>query len=301
MLSDNSQIGELDKFESNFETKNYKEIIEASQVYISKLTLKISKVSEISESDLENLFVIFNKFKFVILECEPLLNIQDNLLALKKYFGRIKRHKRSLENGISVIENLGNSPLSNTYLATTNQTHLMHTDGPFEIEPPKIVAMQCERSSKEGGLSQIVYAESVYEYLMKNHFQELVDLFTYPLTITRDHQTATQKIFVEQEGRISMIFRADSIISTTIPLQLEKAFNIIKHYVNCLNNQLIFKLQANQIILLDNTSVLHGRTSFPCNEARKLNRLWFDGNSEYSHHLQLGFIPRSKLLNNGRN
>ncbi|KOP23554.1 taurine catabolism dioxygenase TauD [Hapalosiphon sp. MRB220] len=296
LMSDDYQLSNKNKIETIL-----REIIEYSKDYINQLTIKISKVTDISDIEEKKLFEIFNQFKFVILECEQLPDIQENLLALTKYFGCIKRHKRSLENGITLIENLGNSPLSNNYLATTNQTHLMHTDGPFEIEPPKIVAMQCERPSKEGGLSQIVYAESVYEYLMKNHFQELLDLFTYPLTITRDHQTAKQKIFVEREGRISMIFRADSIISTAIPIQLEKAFNIIKHYANCLNNQLIFKLQANQIILLDNTSVLHGRTSFPDHEDRKLNRLWFDGNSEYSHHLQLGFIPRSKFLNNGEN
>jgi alpha-ketoglutarate-dependent taurine dioxygenase len=301
MLNDNIQIAEIDNLDSNLDSKKIKEIIEISQAYINKLTLKISKISEISEPELERLFEIFNKFKFVILECEPLPNIQDNLLALNKYFGCIKKHKRSHENGITSIQNLGKYSLKTTYVADTNQAHLMHTDGSFEIIPPKIVAMQCERSARRGGLSQIVYAESVYEYLMKNHFQELLTLFTYPLTITRGDQTATQMIFVEKEGRISMTFRGDSIISTAIPLQLEKAFNIIKHYVNCFNNQLIFKLQANQIILLDNTSVLHGRTSFPDDEARKLNRLWFDGNSEYFHHLQLGFIPRSKLLNSGRN
>jgi alpha-ketoglutarate-dependent taurine dioxygenase len=110
-------------------------------------------------------------------------------------------------------------------------------------------------------------------------------------------KTDTRTIFIEKQGRISITFKADSVVSTTIPPEIKKGFNIIKKYVNDPNNQFIFKLKANQILLTENTSVLHGRTSFPDNEVRKLNRLWFDGMSEYTHHLQFGFIPKSKLLN----
>jgi alpha-ketoglutarate-dependent taurine dioxygenase len=298
MLVDNFRMVTTDEFGANLDGK---EIIETSNIDINQVTLKISKVAEISEPERQKLFEIFNKFKFVILDCEPLPNPQENLLALKKYFGSVKRHKRSDKNGISLIENLENSPLATTYLATTNQRHFMHTDGPYEIEPPKIVAMQCEIPSKNGGLSQIVYCESIYEYLREDYPQELQILFTHPFTITRGEQTATRAIFVEQEGRISMAFRTDSFVSTDIPLQLEKAFKLIQEYVNNPKNQLIFKLKANQIILLDNTSVLHGRTSFPDHEVRKLNRLWFNGISTYSHHIQFGFIPKSKWLSSGKN
>ncbi|WP_231510346.1 TauD/TfdA family dioxygenase [Fischerella sp. PCC 9605] len=289
MLTDNTRMVKRDKFGANLDNK---EIIESSKNDINKLTLKVRKVAEILEPEQQRLFEIFNKFKFVILECEPLPNPLENLLALKKIFGSVKKHKRSDENGIVPIENLGNSSLATTYLATTSKTHLMHTDGLYEMCIPKVVAMQCEIPSQNGGFSQIVYGESVYKYLMENHPQELQNLFTNPVTITRGEQTATQAIFVEQKGRISITFRADSVVSIAIPPQIEKAFHIIKNYVNNPNNQFIYKLKANQILLLDNTSVLHGRTSFPDHEFRKLNRLWFDGISEYSHHLQFGFTPK---------
>ncbi|MBW4499910.1 MAG: TauD/TfdA family dioxygenase [Scytonema hyalinum WJT4-NPBG1] len=292
-ITANTQMVERDEFGANLDDK---EILEASQIDISQVTLKISKVAEISEPDQQRLFEIFNKFKFVILECEPLPNLQENLLALTKFFGSVKRHKRSDENGIVPVENLGDSPATTDQISATNQSHPIHTDGSFDIDPPKIVAMQCEIPSKNGGLSQIVYAELVYEYLRENHLQELQKLITHPLTITRGGETATRTTFVEQKGKISMTFRSDSVISITIPPQLEKAYKIIKNYVNDPKNQLIFKLKANQIVLLDNTSVLHGRTSFSDNEFRKLNRLWFDGISEYSHYLQFGFIPKSKNL-----
>ncbi|MCX7594902.1 MAG: TauD/TfdA family dioxygenase [Fischerella sp.] len=298
MLTDNHQMVNKDDFVSNLDDK---EIFEASKkIDISQVTLKIRKVAEISEQEQQRLFEIFNKFKFVILQSEPLLNPQENLLALKIFFGSIIKHKRSDENGIVSVENLGNftdSTDSNSQLlSASNQMFSMHTDGTYENEPPRVVAMQCIMPSKNGGLSQIVYGESVYEYLMENHFQELQNLLTHTITITRGDQTATRAIFLEKEGRISITFRADSVVSIAMPPEVKKAFNIIKEYVNSPNNQLIFKLKANQILLLDNTSVLHGRTSFPDNEVRKLNRVCFDGISEYSHHLKFGFIPKNKIL-----
>ncbi|BAY49802.1 taurine catabolism dioxygenase TauD/TfdA [Scytonema sp. HK-05] len=289
MLTDNLQRVKRDEFGANLDEK---EILEASQIDISQVTLKISKVAEISETELQRLFEIFNKFEFVILECEPLPHPEENLLALKKFFGSVKRHKLAAPNGITSIENLRNSPLAKTYVATTNKMHLMHTDGSYEMEPPKIVAMQCEVPSKNGGFSQIVYAKSVYEYLRRNHPQELHNLFTHALTIARTEETATRPIFVEQEGRISMTFRSDSVVSMTIPPQMEKVYNIIKNYVNEPKNHFTYQLKAHQILLIDNTSVLHGRTSFPEHEFRKLNKLCFDGISEYCRHLQFGFIPK---------
>jgi alpha-ketoglutarate-dependent taurine dioxygenase len=226
-----------------------------------------------------------------------LTNPHENLLALKKFFGSVKRHQRSDENGVVPVENLG-QPLATTgRISATNQNHPLHTDGSADMEPPKIVALQCETPSKSGGFSQLVYAASVYEYLTENYLQELQNLFTNPVSITKGFKTASRALFLEKEGRISMTFQANSIVSLEMPPQIEKVFNIIKKYVNDPKNQFIFPLKANQILLLNNTCILHGRTAFPDNEVRKLNRLWFDGISEYSQYLQFGFIPKSKLSN----
>ena len=302
MITNNIKILKQDDFGADLDGKA---IFEVTKFDVSQVTLKIRKVAEMSELDIQKLFETFNQFKFVILECAPLANTHENLLALKKFFGSVVRHNRSDENGIVAVENLSKQGVAQAFMSANNKELTMHTDGTFEIEPAKIVALQCEVPSQNGGLSKIVYAESVYEYLRENYPQELQSLFTNPLTITRTGQTpVTRAIFVEHEGRISMTFRsalADSAISITIPPKLKNIYNIIKTYVNNPNNQLNFKLKAHQILLLDNASLLHGRTSFPDNEFRKLNRLSFDGISEYPNHLQFGFIPKSKLLVGGQN
>jgi alpha-ketoglutarate-dependent taurine dioxygenase len=295
MLTDNTQMVQTDDVEANLAVP---ETIEPSKININQVTLKVSKVAEISEPERHRLFEIFNKFKFIIIECEPLPTPQENLLALKKIFGSVLRHRRSDEHGIVAVENLYNSPANNVSRSATNQMHPMHTDGTADIDTPKVVALQCEINSQNGGLSQIAYGQYVYEYLMKNYPQELQKLFTYPVSVTNlGGKTDIRKIFVEKEGRISMSFKADSVVTIKVPPAIETVFNIIKNYVNAPKNQFIFKLKTHQIQIIDNTSVLHGRTSFPDNEVRKINRLWFDGISEYTHQLQFGFIPKSKSLN----
>jgi alpha-ketoglutarate-dependent taurine dioxygenase len=277
------------KSKSNQQNLAPQEIVEASNIDIREVTLKISKVAEMLEPERKRLFDIFNIFKFAIIDCEPLSNPHENLIALKKFFGSVrKHHKRGDENGIVPIVDL-NSP---TDLSNTNQEHPMHTDAPFYIDPPKIIALQCEIPAKNGGISKVVCGKSVYKYLMEYYPKELQFLFTSgSVTIKKEKDNLTYQyaIFTEKEDKISIRFRSDKSVSIEIIPEIEKVVNVFQNYVNNPKNQIMFKLHANQILLLDNTSVLHGRTSFPKHDVRKLNKLWFEGDSEYAREIQFGF------------
>jgi alpha-ketoglutarate-dependent taurine dioxygenase len=288
-LDANLQI--LEQCKLNQPDLDSKETLQASQIDLNEVTLKISKVVEISELEWQRLVDIFNSFKFVILDCEPLPNPKENVLALKNFFGSVRRHhKNSDEHGIQKIRDIN----SVKDISNTNQTHPIHTDGTFYDEPPKVVALQCEVPAKNGGLSQVVDGASVYEYFMENYPEELQVLFTPgSFTITKDNQTSQRSIFAEKEGRISVRFRYDKYVATEILPEVEKAFSIFQNYVNDPKNQIMFKLQANQILLFDNTGVLHGRTSFPKNDVRKINKLWFEGDTEYAREIQFGFQAKS--------
>ncbi|MEC4887652.1 MAG: TauD/TfdA family dioxygenase [Scytonema sp. PMC 1070.18] len=269
--------------------------IDVVKIDMNWVTLKISEVAKIKDTELQRLFDIFNKFKFVIIECESSPNPRENLLALRRFFGSVKRHKRSDQDGIVPVQNFGNTLATSDQISATNKQHLLHTDGSFDLDPPKVVAMQCEIPAETGGFSQIVYGEAIYEYLNKNYLEELQNLFSNPITITRGRETATRAMFVSKEGRVLITFRYDSVISITIPKEVKTAVEIVKDYILNPNNQFIYKLKFHQILVIDNTSLLHGRTSFPNNEFRKINRLWFDGISEYFNSLQFGFTPKSQL------
>ncbi|MBN0887750.1 TauD/TfdA family dioxygenase, partial [Pseudomonas aeruginosa] len=49
------------------------------------------------------------------------------------------------------------------------------------------------------------------------------------------------------------------------------------------------KLEPGEILVLDNTAVLHGRTAFCANELREMRRLNFDGHGRLRAELELGF------------
>jgi len=284
----NNKFEENDKKPVNVYSKN----TDFSSINVNQITLKISKVSEVSKIEQQNIWQILNDFNFVILDCEPSENPRENIVALKNFLGSIKWHKRSEEDGIVPVRYLPNSP---GYLDTTNNIAPMHTDGSFEIDPPKMVALQCEVPSQNGGMSQIVHAQSIYEYLAINHPQELRTLFdNEAFYIERGDQIATHAIFKLENNKVIMIFRSETAdASIQIKAKVKNAFDLIKDYVNNPKNQFTFKLKANQILVIDNTSILHGRSAYARDEARRLNKLWFSGKLTYPHEFQLGFTPKS--------
>jgi alpha-ketoglutarate-dependent taurine dioxygenase len=266
--------------------------IDFGSINIDNLTLEIDEVGEMSELEQKKFFELLNLFKFVILECNSSISPEKNILSLTDFLGSIKYHQNSNKDGIVPVTYSPGSPVS---LVTTNEMAPMHTDGSFEIEPPKLVALQCEVPAKIGGISQIVYAQSVYEYLAETYPEELQNLFNVESFFVKlSDRKASHYIFKKlEENKISMIFRSEAGGATLeISPKVQNIFQAIKDYVNNPKNQLMFKLKANQILVLDNTSVLHGRTAFSKDEVRKLNKLWFDGKSKYTEHLQFGFIPK---------
>lgn len=126
ILSDKLSIWKANEYNFN--------IFEDSKINLDRVTLKIDKVVEMSEQDQQKLFETFNKFKFVILECDPSPNPQENLLALGKFFGSVKRHQRSDRNGIVPVENLGKLAPEDQ-ISATNRLHPIHTDGSFDMDP----------------------------------------------------------------------------------------------------------------------------------------------------------------------
>lgn len=236
-----------------------------------------------------DIFRMINKYGFVILELKVSEDMKRDLLSLSMIFGTVKKHNRSDETGISLITPLEGYP---EYLATTNLEHPIHTDGPFEKDPPKIVALQCEIASMTGGLSKILSANAIFEYLVRNEPAGLRALFdSEAFTCARDNQIYTTSIFKVVENRIQMVYRYDQIVRVSIKPEAEDAFKLIIQYVNSTDNQLVFRLQPGQILITDNTVILHGRTSFPEGETRKFNRLWFYGDGDLS--LSFGFTPVS--------
>lgn len=263
------------------------------KIELKNCYVKVTKVSDISAEQSLNIIKIFNEYNFIILECDPLENSKENLLGLSRLFGNInKKHNRANTDGITIIKQM---PGYDKYIGTTNKEHLLHTDGPFEKKPPEIFALQCEVAAKSGGFSKIVRAVDIYEYLANLCPSYFITLFQPDaFAIRRDDRLAKRAIFEVQNEGIFIFFRIkDEATEIKIKQEAVPAFKLIKDFVNNPNNQIIFQLKPNQILIGDNRAILHGRSAFPENDPRLLNRVWFDGQSIYASSLKLGFTYRS--------
>jgi hypothetical protein len=169
----------------------------------------------------------------------------------------------------------------------------LHTDGAFEADPPKILALQCEIAAKDRGYSRILSGEILYEYLVHKSPESLLALFEADaFSIMRGNKQLSRPIFESINQKIYLAFRFDKSVTTFVKSQAQEAFNLAVDFMKNPLNQLIFKLRENQILVADNTRVLHGRTAFTGH--RKLNRLWLDGSSTYKEEFEVGFSPRSE-------
>lgn len=261
---------------------------------ISNHTIQIQSPPQMETNEIKNMLEMFNNFGFLILQCEPVIKPKQHLLSLTKYFGNIIYHEHSDADGIVPVSPLDGYP---SYVNTTITDLSLHTDCSFAETPPKIVALQCEISAENGGLTRLGDGQLVYKYLAQEKPSELSTLF-HPdaMTVQRTNRKTTKPIFEEYQGRIHIRFRSDNAVNISLKPEAINAFITIKDFFEHSENQVLFKMNSYQILIMNNSRILHGRTSFSKSNERKFNRIWFDGVSSYANNLQFGFTPQPLLF-----
>ena len=122
-------------------------------------------------------------------------------------------------------------------------------------------------------------------------YETLAGLFlSDAITIKRDDRKASKPVFVLREDNFTqMIYRSGRDVSIKIHPKAQQGFWEIERFLANPDNYIEFRLAAGQILILDNTRLLHGRTSFSQNSNRKLHGLWCDGISSFSPMFTIGF------------
>ena len=253
--------------------------------------LRVEAIDSIAKDAQQEMLRSFNRFGWVLLEVEDGEgSVRDNLLALRSIFGSPVLHDRSEHDGITIVESkVHGKPTANTYLSACNSAHPPHTGGTASAHPPTIVALACERTSKVGGLTQIVSGKLVYDYL-KSVSPEGLKALENPKAVEfrRGGDRAQKAVFETLSPRWSAIsFRYDSVALVTPSPRAEEAYELVRRFVNDSGNQVVFRLAPRQICVFDNRAVLHGRTAFEADSARRLYRLNLDGSSLVG--LKIGF------------
>ena len=247
---------------------------------IEEATFEISYVSQMSPSVIDRIIQAFNSFGFFVLKCAPAAEPRDNLLALAPFFGRVVPHNRSDRHGVLSVN--ASAPKAG-FIDSMSLPHPLHTDGAFKDHPEKIIALQCVVPAEKGGTSLLSSGKRAHDALAPDERQPLYA--DDAISIQRNDQCSTKPVFRRRDDNIEMCFRLDDTAETKASAEAELGLGALKHALD--DQQLSFDMTPNAILVIDNTSVVHGREAFPEDSRRHYNRLNFDGHGLLP--LQFGF------------
>ncbi|GAA3168023.1 hypothetical protein GCM10017688_15270 [Streptomyces ramulosus] len=169
----------------------------------------------------------------------------------------------------------------------------MHTDGAFRDAPEKIITLQCVTPAATGGMTLLASAQAAYDHVARV-FPGKVEVLSRAdaLTVTRTSQSSTQAVFTRCGEWRGIKFRMrDGAAEVTPHTDAQEAFEELCRFFQASENRLQFRLEAGDILIADNTAVVHGRTSFPPHEPRNMRRLNFDATGPACARLVFGFLP----------
>ncbi len=133
--------------------------------------------------------------------------------------------------------------------------------------------------------------------MARNHAKLLPSLFRPDaMSIQRTGIRCLRPVFNWVGGRVQMVYREDDVASTIVHPESGEAFSVLRDFILDPENIAEFRLQPNWIVVLDNLRLLHGRTSFPASQPRRMNRLNFDGTGPFGRYLSFGIIPEYSEL-----
>lgn len=274
-------------------TSEYSKYWNAQTLDPKDLIVETDRVQNFDDSQITRMYELFNKYGLVIVQHEPVPSAVEELVDIGAYFGRPVTHDRADERGLVVIGELEGYE---EFVGSSSGPHLMHTGGTFMDWRlvPKVVLLQCELQSRIGGQSMIAPGAAAYRYFEEHDpegLKMLMDpkIFSIRRSFAGEGQFANtgvsgKAVFDNERlgnGRVWMTFRFDGKIKLEInPDAGHEVYDRLVRFFDHSHNQVNFKLQPNQILICDNTAVVHSRTAYQAGSRRKLNRLQCDGERE---------------------
>ena len=238
---------------------------------------------------------IINKKKFVIINLnakskKKLIHISE---LISKILGSKLSQNEKGDKTVFVTPDL-NAIKNNNYKIDANiryhQSNIggsLHTDGPQLNSTPNLVIMCCLKNSSRGGVSILADGEKIYNYI-KRIKPKIIKILSRKFYFERRGFKKNSnyifeapifkknKNFFEFRYLREYIVNAYKIKNKTISKEKLKSMDFLDKCLGMKNMPSKYKLSEGQIILINNKSMAHGRTSFNINklEQRKIMRIW---------------------------
>jgi alpha-ketoglutarate-dependent taurine dioxygenase len=257
------------------------------------LIVRVDRMQDIKERQVDEIYELFNRYGVAIVQHAPAPVPVEEMFTLGTYFGNAVKHDRADNRGLVVIAELD---AHKEFVGASSGPHLMHTGGTFMQwdDVPKVVLLQCEIQSRVGGQSMVAPGAAAFRYFQEHDpegLAMLMDPRVFSIQRSFDGRGEFGKTGVRGKavfddkrlgnGRIWLTFRFDGSIKLDLyPDAAHEVYDRLVQFFDRSENQISFKLQPNQILVCDNTSVVHSRTAYQAGSKRKLNRLQCDGARE---------------------
>jgi alpha-ketoglutarate-dependent taurine dioxygenase len=280
---------------TNARTQNpeYAKCWDARTLDPADLIVRVDRMKDVSGRQVDAVYEIFNKYGVAIVQHAPAPEPVEEMVTLGTYFGNPVKHDRADKRGLVVIAELESHK---EFVGASSGPHLMHTGGTFMEwqDVPKVVLLQCEVQSRVGGQSMIAPGAAAFRYFQQHDpegLAMLMDPQIFSIQRTFDGRgefgktgVSGKAVFDDKRlgnGRIWLTFRFDGSVKLDLrPDAAHEVYDRLVQFFDRSENQISFKLQPNQILVCDNTSVVHSRTAYQAGSKRKLNRLQCDGARE---------------------
>jgi [2-(trimethylamino)ethyl]phosphonate dioxygenase len=179
-----------------------------------------------------------------------------------------------------------------TNLAFTNLGLGCHLDNPYRDPVPGLQLLHCLESSTTGGESILqdgFMAASTLRVENPEHFATLSHTWINFRFRDGSADLRSRVPFIEVNDRDEIVkvrFNNRSIDTLKLPSEtMRKFYPAYRHYAEILereNLQIVFKLQAGELMLFDNTRVLHARKAYSASGNRHLQGAYSDLDGLYS-------------------
>ena len=265
---------------------------------LTEILVPVSKCADIAISgEAQQKFLrAYNTYGLCVLSCDT--SETCDLRELKDLFGSIVPHEFADSDGRVFLDPQAERASNN--VRDTEAEHQVHTDETYTDAFGKVITLQCDIAADEGGESVVISAKMMHD-MAKQHLseREMAALRAPCLSVGRAlpgskvHHCCTFPIFGSSGSHHSQVrYRSQDPYVSSITQEVAPGYLFCEDFVKTKDHRLLVKLQPCQVLVMDNTAVLHGRLPFSPEQRRRCIRINYYNDGTLSSQLNSGFRTR---------
>mmetsp|Transcript_1984 Transcript_1984/g.4773 ORF Transcript_1984/g.4773 Transcript_1984/m.4773 type:complete len:353 (+) Transcript_1984:64-1122(+) len=233
----------------------------------------------------------YNTYGLCVLSCDT--SETCDLRELKDLFGSIVPHEFADSDGRVFLDPQAERASNN--VRDTEAEHQVHTDETYTDAFGKIITLQCDIAASEGGESVVISGKMMHDMAQQRLTEcEMAALRAPCLSVGRalpgsKIHCCTFPIFGSSGSHVQVRYRSQDPYVSSTTQEASPGYRFCEDFVKTEDYRLTVKLQPGQVLVMDNTAVLHGRLPFPPQQRRRFIRINYFNDGTLSSQLNSGF------------